>query len=538
MGKLHEAVAAYRQKFGNWKQAFDATDASRNGYIDFQALAEMLGSLELKLGDPLVKEIFHACDLNKDGMIQPHEFASVLWDGGLPISTFAVGWKSTTTMLHKLHEAVCAYHNRFMTWQHAFESTDTNKNGCIELAELTTMLASLNMNLDDRVVEEMFHICDFNKDGKIQPQEFASVLWEGRFAEGSKITTTMLKKLTEAVAAYHDKFKNWQNAFEATDADRNGCIDFQELMTMLDSLDLNLEDGLAKEIFHTCDFSKDGIIQPHEFASVLWEGRLLISTFGESSKCEDDADDPPGICTRYDPGIVLVDLTMPRYEWTALAFAIVVLWVAFYTYIMVDAANRFGCTINVPHVVMGQIVLAAGTSVPDMIASISVARDGFADMAAASAVGSNTFDILLGLGLPWLIRGLMGKEIDVPVDELVESIAILAGALCAYLIILHLNRWVLNRAIGGFMLAVYAASVFYIDQALHTLPPLGLVPSAFSMQRCALHFCLYSSIPLASGPGPGGAAPLWLDQRTRTAPGSLFLSAALLPPPCLWQSQH
>ena len=49
-------------------------------------------------------------------------------------------------------------------------------------------------------------------------------------------------------------------------------------------------------------------------------------------------------------------------------------------------------------VVMGTTVLAAGTSIPDALSSIAVAKDGLANMAVANAVGSNVFDIWLGLG--------------------------------------------------------------------------------------------------------------------------------------------
>ncbi len=75
--------------------------------------------------------------------------------------------------------------------------------------------------------------------------------------------------------------------------------------------------------------------------------------------------------------------------------------------------------------IMGIIVLAAGTSVPDTLASVKVAKEGahvssllcvyaccvcdvclryvssgMGDMAVSNAIGSNVFDILLGLGLP------------------------------------------------------------------------------------------------------------------------------------------
>ena len=55
---------------------------------------------------------------------------------------------------------------------------------------------------------------------------------------------------------------------------------------------------------------------------------------------------------------------------------------------------------------MGVVVLAVGTSIPDAMGSMIVARQGEADMAIANAVGSNVFDILLGLGLPWFLASV------------------------------------------------------------------------------------------------------------------------------------
>ena len=48
-----------------------------------------------------------------------------------------------------------------------------------------------------------------------------------------------------------------------------------------------------------------------------------------------------------------------------------------------------------------------------------MARDGFGDMAVSNAIGSNVFDINLGLGLPFLIRILIdkGKAFSLMGDE-------------------------------------------------------------------------------------------------------------------------
>lgn len=53
-------------------------------------------------------------------------------------------------------------------------------------------------------------------------------------------------------------------------------------------------------------------------------------------------------------------------------------------------------TILQSYQVMGLTFLAAGTSIPDLITSVIVARKGFGDMAVSSSVGSNIFDVTVG----------------------------------------------------------------------------------------------------------------------------------------------
>ena len=55
----------------------------------------------------------------------------------------------------------------------------------------------------------------------------------------------------------------------------------------------------------------------------------------------------------------------------------------------------------------------------DALSSILVARDGYGDMAVSNAIGSNVFDINLGLGLPFLIRVAIdaGKPISLLDDD-------------------------------------------------------------------------------------------------------------------------
>lgn len=58
--------------------------------------------------------------------------------------------------------------------------------------------------------------------------------------------------------------------------------------------------------------------------------------------------------------------------------------------------SKVGETIGISEEIMGLTILAAGTSIPDLITSVIVARKGLGDMAVSSSVGSNIFDITVG----------------------------------------------------------------------------------------------------------------------------------------------
>jgi len=78
--------------------------------------------------------------------------------------------------------------------------------------------------------------------------------------------------------------------------------------------------------------------------------------------------------------------------------------------------NFTGSTLGIPDTVMGLTFVAAGVSVPDALSSLAVIKEGLGDMAVSNAVGSNVFDILVCLGLPWFIQTAMiqpGSHVNV-----------------------------------------------------------------------------------------------------------------------------
>lgn len=183
---------------------------------------------------------------------------------------------------------------------------------------------------------------------------------------------------------------------------------------------------------------------------------------------EGDEEDENGLC-RYEPAMMMVNALMPKdIESTDGLrlyglFGLCCLWIGVFTYIAVDSSTRLGCLMKLDDEVMGLIVLAAGTSVPDAMGSIAVAREGMGDMAVANAVGSNTFDILLGLGLPWFVWSLVkGEPIKLPTVHTDFAIMVLSCCLVGYLIILIANGWRLTKRLGGVLLVAYVFVVTMI----------------------------------------------------------------------------
>ena len=144
------------------------------------------------------------------------------------------------------------------------------------------------------------------------------------------------------------------------------------------------------------------------------------------------------------------------------AFAVSIALIGGLSWILVDSAVIFADSLGIPPLIVALTLLAGGTSAPDMIASIVVARQGRGSMAVANAIGSNIFDILICLGLPWLIALLfLGKPvIHVGTDGLLLSIFILVSTVIVLFVFLFTDR-TLSKKEGWCLLGIYVAYVVW-----------------------------------------------------------------------------
>ena len=158
------------------------------------------------------------------------------------------------------------------------------------------------------------------------------------------------------------------------------------------------------------------------------------------------------------------DLTCGQ-RWFAASFIMSLVWLTLMSYFMVEFILKLGCLWGVSAAVMGLTFLAMGTSIPDALGSIAVARDGEGDMAVSNAVGSNVFDICLGLGLPWFIDTAIvspGKTFMIQdTSEVIPSIIILLSIIIVLFCTFVASSWQLKPWVGGVLYFVYILFVIY-----------------------------------------------------------------------------
>ena len=144
------------------------------------------------------------------------------------------------------------------------------------------------------------------------------------------------------------------------------------------------------------------------------------------------------------PMIVVIGLLL-------VGFALLVKGADFFVEGSSSVAKKF----KVPSIIIGLTIVALGTSLPELVTSVTAARKGNADIAIGNIVGSNIFNILFVIGTAALI-------IPVPFTTgfLMDGvIAIMAGVLLWIAVFWKME---LRRSWGIVMLAAYAAYFVYL----------------------------------------------------------------------------
>ncbi len=163
---------------------------------------------------------------------------------------------------------------------------------------------------------------------------------------------------------------------------------------------------------------------------------------------------------------MMFDKIFPNLEkkpWLyVVTFSISILLIIILSKVLVESGLWFATVLGIPPVIIALTILAGGTSIPDLLSSLIVAKKWKADMAVSNAVGSNIFDILICLGLPWMAYILRtGENVHVWTEWLTESVLILFGIMILMSFYMIANKYRINRTYGIILIGIYLVYLSY-----------------------------------------------------------------------------
>tara|TARA_A100001015_G_scaffold319157_1_gene441224 strand:- start:281 stop:2524 length:2244 start_codon:yes stop_codon:yes gene_type:complete len=361
-------------------------------------------------------------------------------------------------------------------------------------------------------VKETFKQLDDDNNGYIDTDEFAALINQ---VTGNEVTMEMAKEQAKQTITEIDldgdghidfeEFKAWylasetrvmadvHKAFYELDYTKDGMIELKEFRKVIQSMGMQdyLDDNAIVEAltyFKTNENpDKPNMVTFDQFQawykqSMLWQKQQEEGK--HDAEREEDGEPltlewPEGGVARltfilWSPIMVPMYLTIPdcrdkKWEnYFPATFFLSIVWVGLYSYLMVWWVTVIGDVFQVPIVIMGLTFLAAGTSVPDLLTSVIVAKQGHGDMAVSSSIGSNIFDILVGLPVPWLLYCLVnGGEISVGSGETRTgffysvgfSLFLLICMLISVVVVIAGSGWKMTKGLGYAMFALYGVFV-------------------------------------------------------------------------------
>lgn len=391
-------------------------------------------------------------------------------------------------------------------------------------------------------LKEAFNAVDADKDGKLNESEFFEFMTKLGYRKEDHITDAWKCMPTKGGFLLFDTFKKWylvsearveievRRVFDHLDKNGDGWVDQEEISVLLTSLghkpttnDLSEvvieiinhasknEEYKSEDVDTRKEVSPKGASGDMDIQKVTYEQfegwysqSMFAAEMQKQHEIEEKQDDVgfsidwPEEPTSYQLFWYVVtyplcaamycslpDVRRPGMEgkvhWAIVEFLISLVWIAVFSNMLYECLMVVANTIGIPPTVAGVTILAGGTSIPDLLSSYIVARKGEGDMAVSSSIGSNIFDVTVGLPLPWMLFIIVQTVqcedktfVEVSGKGLTLSILVLVFMLAAVLVTIWASGWKMTKQMGGVMMVLYF--LFIVQYMLQKLPSEGKAP--------------------------------------------------------------
>jgi len=402
------------------------------------------------------------------------------WEGHLQKpSRFRVALHQFFTQNKHLLNSVSRRRESTENVEKAFATFARDKNGFVDEVDLPPLLEALGCSPDSKNIQIALDSVQRRGDGRISQEEFQ------RWYKGSEARV-------EAEV---------RRIFEGFDFNSNGQIQKADVVRVLRSLGHVMSDSEANRYYDEIQVTSDkdnemdrdnstDLMSPVSFAqfdrwysrSILWEEKCQQN---EEPKERHNIDVPvestlssllayaltyPICAALY---VTMPDIRRPENHKSKkmlfLTFAMSLVWLFLLSRCLLDWVTVVSNTLGIPTPVAGVTLLASGTSVPDLLSGYLVAKHGEGDMAVSSSIGSNIFDILVGLPVPWFLFTASAQTlVEFQTKSLGSSVLILILMLISVGLVVVIMKWRMTKSMGVVMMLLYF--LFIVQDILQQMP--------------------------------------------------------------------
>jgi len=301
-----------------------------------------------------------------------------------------------------------------------FKRLDKDNDGKINIKEVTDLLKSLGVNSDSAAIKTSIRRINRSGDDEIDFDSFKK--WY--LASEARIMA------------------EFNHIFDKLDTNKDGFIEAEEVKVMLKELGHKPTNEDFEQVMAELLQSEDGADPKQKATFEQFEDWYTKSMFYEGKKKANEAaggedEEDGGLSLEWPEGgsysavfwyiftyplcallySTLPDVRVEKWQRNArmaiVEFALSLIWIGIFSNWLYECLVVVSNTFRIPVAVSAVTLLAGGTSVPDLLSSYVVARNGEGDMAVSSSIGSNIFDVTVGLPLPWLSYIIIkGKDFE------------------------------------------------------------------------------------------------------------------------------
>lgn len=441
-------IGAITKIKGNIQDTFDELDQDKSGFIDAEELAVLLE----KMG----------CSQDSKNVLTAMKSISRSGDGKISFEDFSKWYLGSEVRIEVMMRRV-------------FNKFDLDSSGTIDRQEVVTMLRSMGHNLTEFETEQILDDIENAQADEEVPEGAASTATGTDFGKPAVPKKVNGHSNGDAIGKHVAG-----NVDEQLDAIVTNGADTENTSPKRRQNSIHRENGIV-----TIDFRQ---FEAWYTKSLFWEQKLTQFTNQQAADEEgftiDWPEDPRPralfwYCFTY-PICAALYTTMPdvrrphkpsrEFQVALLQFFLSLFWIVIFSFCLVDWVTVCSNSMGIPVPVSAVTVIAAGTSIPDLLSSYIVARQGEGDMAVSSSIGSNIFDICFGLPVPWLCfcAANNGDNVIVESKSIGFSVLLLMIMLLAVISAIRLAHWKMTKLMGYAMIGLYF--VFLLQNLLQELP--------------------------------------------------------------------